>query len=61
MHLCSLFSASLQLCSARLILGGVEAAGAGAELNVGAFGVVGVRHDAVPEAGAAVDAFLAVE
>jgi hypothetical protein len=39
----------------------VEAAGAGLEADEGVFGVVRMGFGAVPQAGAAVDAFLAVE
>ena|ERR1035437_1156696 len=44
-----------------LVLRRVQSAGAGAEGDVHAFGIFRVRLRAVPQARAAVDAFLAVE
>ena len=43
------------------VLGGVQAAGAGAERDVAALGVVVERRAAVPQAGAAVHALFAIE
>src|ERR1035438_5525869 len=44
-----------------LVFGGMQAAGAGAERDVAVLGVVVERGAAVPQAGAAVNALLAIE